>query len=114
MKVIYIAGPYTANTNWQTQENINLAMKYGRFIAEIGAMPLISHSNTPLVFADLKCPQFWYDGTMELLRRCDAILLIPGWESSKGALAEREEAIKLSIPVFYRVPDVDSWMRGFA
>lgn len=101
MKVIYIAGPYTAPTNWEVQENINRAMAAGRFVAEMGAMPLIPHSNTPLPFIGIQTPQFWYDGTMELLRRSDGILLIDGWETSKGATAEHSEAFKLDKKIFY-------------
>lgn len=90
MKVIYIAGPYTAPTNWQIQENINRAMAAGKLVAEMGAMPLIPHSNTPLIFHGINNGQFWYDGTMELLRRSDAIMLIEGWQNSKGAVEERK------------------------
>lgn len=100
MKVIYIAGPYTAKTNWEIQQNINRAMEAGKLVAEMGAMPLIPHSNTPLVFWGMKDPQFWYDGTMELLRRSDAILLIEGWENSKGAQNEHTEALYLNKAIF--------------
>lgn len=102
MKVIYIAGPYTAKTNWEVQQNINRAMEAGKLVAEMGAMPLIPHSNTPLIFEGIQNPQFWYDGTMEFLRRSDAILLIEGWENSVGAVTERDEAINIRIPIFYR------------
>lgn len=102
MKVIYIAGPYTAPCNWQIQENINRAMAAGKLVADMGAMPLIPHSNTPLVFCGLKDPKFWYDGTMELMRRSDAILLIEGWEDSTGSCNERTEAVNRNVPVFFK------------
>lgn len=114
MKVIYIAGPYTAKTNWEVQQNINRAMEAGKLVAEMGAMPLIPHSNTPLPFLGIQTPQFWYDGTMELLRRSDAILLIEGWENSRGAVTERKEAIRLGKPGFY-TKDINylrDWLLG--
>lgn len=43
--------------------------------------------------------RFWLEGTLELLRRCDAVLLVPGWEKSSGTRAEIEEAERLGIPV---------------
>ena len=39
-------------------------------------------------------------GTMELLRRCDAVLCVGNWRDSVGARAEVEEARRLGLPVF--------------
>ena len=36
---------------------------------------------------------YWLNGTMELLNRCDAIYLAPGWEASSGCIGEIEWAI---------------------
>jgi len=110
MKVIYIAGPYTAKTNWEVQQNINRAMEAGKLVAEMGAMPLIPHANMPLCMEGIQSAQFMYDGTMELLRRSDAILLIEGWEKSKGAVMEREEAMHLNKPIFYNIGPMVTWI----
>ena len=42
----------------------------------------------------------WLEGDMELLRRCDAVVLTPDWERSSGARAERQAAYNWSIPVY--------------
>lgn len=33
---------------------------------------------------------------------CDAILMLPGWENSKGAIIEHDVSIRLEITVFYK------------
>jgi hypothetical protein len=99
MKIVYVAGPFRAPTAWQIAENIRHAERYGLEVATRGAMPLIPHANTAH-FHGIGADQFWLDGTMALLRRCDAILLVPGWQRSSGTRAELEEAKRLALPVF--------------
>lgn len=99
MKVVYIAGPFRAPTAWGIAENVRAAERAGIEVARLGAMPLIPHANTANFHGELS-DQFWLDGTLELLRRCDALLLIDGWVVSSGARKERAEAAELSLPIF--------------
>ena len=48
---------------------------------------------------------------MDLLVRCDAMILCDGWEDSKGCLNEINEAEIRQIPVFYNINDLESWLR---
>ena len=43
MKLIYIAGPFTAPTHWQVAQNIRAAEAAGREVALLGHMPVIPH-----------------------------------------------------------------------
>jgi hypothetical protein len=97
--IIYIAGPFRAATHWQIKRNILRAEELGILVAEAGAMPFIPHANTGS-FHGLLSEDFWLDGTLELLRRCDGVALVRGWELSMGATAERQEAQRLDMPVF--------------
>lgn len=38
-------------------------------------------------------------GDLEILRRCDAVVLLTGWNESAGALAERDFAVAEAIPL---------------
>lgn len=100
MKIVYIAGPFRGPTQWDIAQNIRRAEEWGFEVARLGAMPLIPHANTAH-FRGQQTDQFWLDGTLELMRRCDAILMIPKWEQSSGARGERAEAIVIGKPVFY-------------
>lgn len=110
MKLIYIAGPFSGASPEDIELNIASARQCGKLLARKGWMPVIPHANT--AGFDTMCPgityEFWIAGTMELLKRCDAIFMAPGWESSKGARGEREAALDHPMPVFYetsQVPD---------
>lgn len=101
MKLIYIAGRYRGHTREAVASNIQAALFVGRLVAEKGYMPVIPHANTA-GFEHL-CElgdEFWLDGTLELMRRCDAVVLVAGWQESSGTLGEIEEATALGIPVF--------------
>jgi len=69
-------------------------------VAEMGAVPLIPHTNTAFFAGELS-DEFWLDATQELLERCDGILMIPGWQFSDGAIEEREVARAFGMEVFY-------------
>jgi len=62
-------------------------------------MPLCPHANSSL-FHGLLTDQFWLDGTMELARRSDAAMLVPGWPRSSGSIAEREDFLARGLRVF--------------
>jgi hypothetical protein len=42
----------------------------------------------------------WLKGDLELLKRCDAVWALPGWDTSIGATGEVNHAKSLNIPVF--------------
>jgi hypothetical protein len=96
--------------DWQIRRHIHRAATLGYEVAKLGAYPVIPHTNTGSVFMGTETPEFWYAGTLELLRRCDAIILVMGWEDSKGSTAEVEEARRLEIPVFTRVDELKTWL----
>ena len=109
MKIVYVAGPFRAPTTWQVEQNVRRAEEMGLEVARLGAMPLIPHTNTR--FFDGELPdQFWLDGTMALLRACDAVMLVPGWERSSGARAERKDALARKVPVFSDLFALRQWL----
>ena len=87
MKLIYVAGPFRGETPWDVEQNIRNAEEIGLELAEQGWVPVIPH--TMYRYFDKRCSdEFWLDGTLELMRRCDALHLCPGWERSSGSRAE--------------------------
>lgn len=117
MKVIYIAGKYRGPTPWAVEQNIRAAEDVAAKVIAAGHMPLTPHKNTAHM-EGLADDAFFLAGTMELLRRCDAVLCVSNWRDSVGARAEVEEARRLGLPVFgvgrndavLPTAPVDSWL----
>jgi hypothetical protein len=103
-KVIYVAGKYTGDI----ESNIKLAREYSIKIWEIGFTAFTPHLNSSHFDDDCNCT--WKDymiAYLEILSRCDAIFMLPGWEDSKGALMEYNFAKENNIEIFYKLEDLE-------
>lgn len=100
--LIYVAGPYRAATRAAIAQNIAAARQVGLAAALLGWFPVIPHSNTSHLdhYAPELPDEFWLRGTMEMMERCDAVVLVSGWEQSHGTQAEIARADELRIPVY--------------
>ena len=101
MKLIYVAGKYRGETANEIYWNINGAREVAEAILRLcpGWFPVTPHLNT--AFMDgLADDEVFLEGDKELLKRCDAVYMMPYWEESEGATAEREFALKNNIPVY--------------
>jgi hypothetical protein len=48
----------------------------------------------------------YFDNSFEILKRCDAIFLVPGWQTSEGTKKEIALAQELNIPVYENIMDL--------
>lgn len=113
MKLIYIAGPYRPYTNAygalvDTAQNIShaeiTAVHLVDTLGHLGLFPVVPHLNTRDFENQVKQnnDQYFLDGTMALLERCDAVLLtMPNADVvSVGTKAEAHRAHQLGIQVY--------------
>lgn len=113
MKLIYIAGPYRPYTNAcgalvDTAHNISIAELTAVHLVDtlghLGLFPVVPHLNTRDFENQVKQnnDQYFLDGTMALLERCDAVLLtMPNADViSIGTKAEVHRAYQLGIQVY--------------
>lgn len=107
--VIYVAGPFRGPTAWDIERNVRAAEELAFEVFKLGAMPLIPHANTRF-FHGQGPDAFWLDGTLELLRRCDGMILTDNWETSTGARGERADALARGMPVFRFLSELAHWM----
>ncbi|MDX1527025.1 MAG: DUF1937 family protein [Gammaproteobacteria bacterium] len=108
MKLYYVAGPFSAKTREGVEENIRAADFVGRQLARICLYPVVPHNNTAHPqYERLQPYPFWIAGTLELLKCCDALVVVPGWEESSGARGEVAWALGETGPTvvrwFYRL-----------
>jgi len=99
---IYVSGPYTADTPTQIEENIDAAREAALELLRMGHTPFCPHTHT--AFWDVYGPDLPDERFLRLgldwLERCDAILLLPGWENSEGSKVEMGRAEELELQVF--------------
>jgi hypothetical protein len=112
MKLIYIAGPYNAETPWATEQNIRVAEEIAFEVARCGTMPVCPHTMSRF-WAKTLTEDFWIAGTMQLMRKCDGVVMIPNWTTSSGSMAEYEEActIGLAKHVYKDFELLQDWLR---
>lgn len=111
MKVVYIAGPFRASSHWDVEQNIRRAEQLALDAWRTGVAVICPHTNTR--FFDGAAPDaLWLEGDLEILRRCDAVLMTSDWERSNGARNEHALAEALPIPIFYDVDSLKRWVNG--
>lgn len=115
MPLVYVAGPYrSADGHAGVQANIEAARRVGIAVVAKGYSVIVPHTNTGNFEQSLPelGDNFWLDATLEQMRRCDAVVLVPGWESSLGTRGEIVEAECCAIPVYGFVEDLPELPAG--
>jgi hypothetical protein len=109
MKLIYVAGPYRAKTEWELVQNIRRAEALALEVWRRGAACICPHKNTAW-FGGCADDSVWLEGDLEMLRRCDGVLCTDDWQRSEGARNEVAEAERLGIAVFYTIAELEAWL----
>jgi hypothetical protein len=101
VKLVYIAGAFRAATPWAVHRNVARAEAAALQVAEAGAMPVCPHKISEH-FDGLLTDAFWLAGTMELMRRCDAVYIFDPEHilRSRGTEAEVAQADLCGLPIF--------------
>ncbi len=118
--VVYLAGPFRPyvddlGVRHTIASNVRRAGQKGIEIWRRGMVALVPHT---LTYLDPKrqqqdggiagvAPEVFMDGELELIRRSDLLVLMPEWRYSKGAIAEKEFAEQIGIPVLEWMEFID-------
>ena len=110
MKMVFIAGPYRASTEWGVHNNIQKAEQAAVAIWKLGISVVCPHKNTAY-FGGAAPDRVWLNGAQEQLRRSDAVFLVVGFEQSVGTQDEIALAKELGLPIFKEIEEVEHWLQ---
>lgn len=100
MKIAYVAGPFRASNAWDIECNIRRAEETALEVWRVpGWCAICPHTNTRF-FQGAAPDLVWLEGDIEILKRCDALVLAPNWAASSGTRAEVKIALDYRIPVY--------------
>ena len=102
MKIIYVSGPIRSGLGWEgVFQNIMRARAAARRLWRDGWAVICPHMNTMFMDGPDLPDSMFLDGDREIIRRVDAIYMLPGWSSSIGANLEHDEAERIGIEIIY-------------
>ena len=111
MKRVYIAGAYSANNVIEILDNIREGMRLATKVFLLGYSPfcpwLDFHFQLMLRGAEKLTVEDYYRYSIAWLEVSDVMLLVPGWQSSKGTKTEMEIAYKMDIPIYYDIKELN-------
>jgi len=101
MKLAYISGAYRSKDGINgVFENIIRARTVALQYWQKGIPAFCPHMNTAFMDGAAH-DSVWLDGDLEMLRRCDIVVMLPNWEQSEGATAEHAEAKRCGLEINY-------------
>ncbi len=92
MEVVYIAGPFRGPNTWEIEQNIRRAEALALEVWRAGAVAICPHTNTRF-FQGAAPDDVWLKGYLEVVGRCDAVLLTSDYLDSEGAISERNKGL---------------------
>jgi hypothetical protein len=112
--LVYVAGPITAETKNKITRNIKAGIRQGaRFWQKWKIPAFVPHAQSGY-FEEWDDDKHYIPvlaGDLEVISRCDAMFLLPGWEDSTGAQIEVAFANKRGIKVFESELALVDWVK---
>lgn len=99
---IYISGPITGIDKDKCAAAFNCAVA----LLSLKGYEMVSPWHISQVLPQSFTYEDFMDIDMVLLKKCDAILMLPGWENSRGATKELTYAKKNDMKVFFDIKDI--------
>lgn len=104
---VYISGPMTAKHGFSVEENVAAGLRVFLECLKRGIPAFCPHLSGafPSAWADVPWDQ-WLEYDLAVIDRCTHVVMLPRWETSAGAVKERDYAVQLGIPVMLSLDEV--------
>lgn len=100
MRVVYLAHKIRDPRGiWYQFQNHRTAEKIAMELWNMDLAVICPGKNTEH-FDGAAPDHVWLNGDLEIVSRCDAVIMAPDWRTSRGAIDERKHAMALQIPIF--------------
>lgn len=112
MKVIYICGPIRNDDAEIQKRNIGKGILAAKAIWQAGGAAICPHMLAYFWGDEDRLRKLILEGELELIRRSDAVLALPGWPSSVGASAEVCFARGNDMRIFNDLAEAVEWVKS--
>lgn len=110
--VLYVSGPFSSADNIHgVEQNILIASRFSLEAWQKGWAVICPHKNTQGYQHTTLPWSVWMAGDIAFIDRMDktkgdALLMLPTWEQSKGAVLEHDYAKEKGLKIYYAVDGV--------
>lgn len=101
---VYVAGAISSSNTEQSLVNLRKGIVLGAELLSLGYSPYVPHLDYQfnLVQGDFHIDvEKYYEHDIEWLKLCDCMVVIDGWQASKGVNAEIRFARENNTPVYF-------------
>lgn len=108
MKKVYVAGAISSSNTEQSLKNIRKGIVMGAKLLKMGYSPYVPHLDYQfnLVQDEPIDVEMYYQHDLEWLALCDCMLVLKGWENSRGVKNEIWFAWGHKIPVYFSLDEL--------
>lgn len=106
---VYISGPMTAKHGFTVEENVAAGLRVYLDCLSRGIPAFCPHLSGafPSAWSAVSW-QAWLDYDLAVIDRCTHVLMLPRWETSAGALIEREYAESIGKPIIHSLAELEA------
>ena len=103
---VYLSGPMTAAHGYRVEDNVAAGLRVFCDCVARGIPAFSPHLSG--AFTSNISWAHWLKYDCAVIDRCTHVLLLPRWETSPGAVAERDYALSIGTPVITSLEELEA------
>lgn len=100
IRIAAVIGPYSAPDSWRREENIRVAEMVATAVMDAPGWASVCVHTMSRHWHGYVTEDKAIAWSLELVRRSDAVVLVWGWQQSRGTIGEIRLAIELGMPIY--------------